>query len=414
LSTGAGWRFHILIFAAALVIIVLRRPDAILNPQFWAEDGTVFFADAYNEGIIIPFLSQHGGYLDTFPRLVAAFSQFFPLSWAPLLFNLFGLTVKALPAVFILSSRLHELIPDFKARLLLAFLYLSLPNSWEVNTGPLHGKIYLSLLAFMILCSSTDNRLMSFIFDAGIVLLSGLSGPFCFILAPVSALLCFFRRNRRSFEFSAILCICALVQGIVFFSSAASRPLRTLGASPSLFFKILGEQVFLGALIGQTGLQKLTGFPGLFNMIIIISAAAGAAAYIYAFLKAPLELRLFVLYAFLLFCAALSSPLVNKTGPQWPLLLLPGVGGRYWFIPILAFTSILVWSLRRASSRLSKVLAASAFAIMMTGIIADWRQPAFKDLNFSEYVFRFESAPIGTLTTMPINPPGRSMTLVRH
>jgi hypothetical protein len=414
LLTYSDWRFYVLVFAAALIIIVLRRPDAILNPQFWAEDGAVFYADTYHKGIMIPLLSPHGGYLDVFPRLVAAFSQFFPLSWAPLLFNFLGLTVKALPVVWILSSRFRELIPDVKTRLFLAFLYLIIPNSWEVDAGSLHGKIYLSLLAFMVLCSSADGRLKASVIDTGILLLSGLSGPFCFILAPVSALFWFFRRNRRSFALFAVLCLCALIQAIVFLSAASSRPPRNLGASPYLFFKILGEQVFLGALIGQAGLEKLIRFPGLFNVTVMIFAAAGAAAYMYALLKAPLQLRLFILYASLLFCAALSSPLVNKTDPQWPLLLLPGVGGRYWFIPMLAFISVLVWLLRRASSRLSKVLATAAFAIMIMGIILDWRYPAFKDLDFKEHAYRFEAAPVGTRAMIPINPPGWSITLIRH
>ncbi len=204
------------------------------------------------------------------------------------------------------------------------------------------------------------------------------------------------------------------MQAIVFLSADASRPPRPLGATSYLFFKILAEQIFLGALIGQTGLERLIRFPGLFNVTVIISAVAGAAAYIYALLKAPLQLRLFILYAFLLFCAALSSPLVDKTDPQWPLLLLPGVGGRYWFIPMLAFISVLVWLLRKAGSRLSKVLTMAAFAIMIMGIILDWRYPAFKDLNFKEHAYRFESAPIGTRAMIPINPSGWSITLIRH
>jgi hypothetical protein len=116
----------------------------------------------------------------------------------------------------------------------------------------------------------------------------------------------------------------------------------------------------------------------------------------------------------MLFCAALLSPLGNKTDPQWPLMLIPGVGGRYWFIPMLAFISVLVWSLRRSSSRISKAFAALAFAIMIIGIILDWGHPAFKDLNFEEHAYRFESAPIGTQTTIPINPSGWSITLLKH
>jgi len=30
-------RFPLLVFGAAIAVIVLRRPDAILNPQFWRE-----------------------------------------------------------------------------------------------------------------------------------------------------------------------------------------------------------------------------------------------------------------------------------------------------------------------------------------------------------------------------------------
>lgn len=412
--TAPNWCFYVIVFFAALIIIFLRRPDSILNPQFWAEDGAVFYAHTYHKGIITPLLSQYAGYMDTFPRLVAALSQLFPLSWVPLIFNLSGMTVKALPIVWMLSSRLHELMPDLKTRLFFSFLYLGLPNSWEVNTGPQHGKIYLALLAFMVLCSSTDGRLRTSITDAGVLLLSGLSGPFCFILAPISALYCFFRRNRRSFALFAIIFLCALIQAIVFLSATSSRPPRMLGESLHLFVKILAEQVFLGALIGQAGLEKLIRFPGLFNFAVIISGSAGAAVCIYALMKAPLQLRLFIAYAFLLFCAALASPLVNLKDPQWPLLLVPGVGGRYWFIPMLAFISVLVWLLSKKSSHLSKGLAVAAFAIMLLGIIVDWRDPDFQDLSFKEHAYRFESAPTGTRTTIPINPPGWSITLIKH
>jgi hypothetical protein len=155
-------------------------------------------------------------------------------------------------------------------------------------------------------------------------------------------------------------------------------------------------------------------FLTLYRLTLIVFAAVGLVALINALLKAPLELRLFILYALLLFGAALLSPIVNLTTPQWPLMLLPGVGGRYWFIPMLAFVSVLVWSFRRSSARLSKALAALAFAIMTIGIILDWRYPAFKDFHFDEHARRFESAPIGTQATIPINPPGWSLTLLRH
>jgi len=412
LRLNPDWRFCIFLFVAAFAVIVLRRPDAILNPQFWAEDGAVFYADAYNKGMIVPLLSPHGGYLDTFPRLTAAFSQLFPLSWAPLLFNLTALVLRVLPVGLILSSRFCELMPDWKTRLFLSFLYLALPNSWEINAGILSGKTHLSLLAFMILSAPPSSHPRWLFFDKGIILLSGLSGPFCIILTPLSALFWLHRRDKRSRALFFMIGICTVIQGI-FLMTGDARPQRTLGATPELFVKILTTQVFLGALVGQKGLELLH-HARWHNIVVIIVALLGHLALINALLKAPLPLRLFVLYGLFIFCAALLSPLVNLTDPQWPLLLLPGVGGRYWFIPMLVFISVLVWSLRGAGSFISRRLAAFALAVMLLGIVLDWRYPAFKDLNFREHASQFESSPRGTQASIPLNPLGWSITLVRH
>lgn len=413
-------RFYILVFVAAFAIMVLRRPDAILNPQFWAEDGTLLYADAYNKGIAISLLSPQGGYLDTFPRLIAGFTQFFPLSWAPLLFNMSLMMIKGLLVCFILSTRFSHAVPALGLRLLLAFLYLVLPNSWEVNAGLTHAKIHLALFAFVVLSAKPDSNRFWRIFDAGIILISGLSGPFCIMLTPIAALFWFFRRDRRFLILFMLIGVCAVIQG-TFLMTSTGRPQQLLGATPKLFIEILTGQVFLGALIGERGLhfighralELMSRFSILYNLLMIIFGILGLVSLINTLLRAPLELRLFILYALMLFCAALSSPLGNLTDPQWPLMLIPGVGGRYWFIPMLAFVSVLVWSLRKSGSRTSRALAVLAFVMMMTGIVFDWRYPAFKDLNFREHAYRFESAPVGTQATIPINPDW-SMVLTKH
>src|SRR5438874_1851777 len=41
---------HLSVFFVAFFVIFLRRPDAILNAQFYAEDGKYWFAEAYNLG----------------------------------------------------------------------------------------------------------------------------------------------------------------------------------------------------------------------------------------------------------------------------------------------------------------------------------------------------------------------------
>jgi len=48
--------FFVLILSA--LIIFLRKIDSILNPQFWAEDGTVFFADHSTAALDIAALEE--------------------------------------------------------------------------------------------------------------------------------------------------------------------------------------------------------------------------------------------------------------------------------------------------------------------------------------------------------------------
>ncbi|MEO5572479.1 MAG: hypothetical protein ABIT08_07190, partial [Bacteroidia bacterium] len=54
----------------SLSAVYFRRPDAFTNPQFWAEEGKYFFADAYHSGFSSLF-NTCNGYFQLFPRLVA-------------------------------------------------------------------------------------------------------------------------------------------------------------------------------------------------------------------------------------------------------------------------------------------------------------------------------------------------------
>ena len=89
--------FHLFVFLTAAAIVVSRRPDALSDPQFFAEDGAVWFPDAYNFGFRCLVLT-HGGYLHTLTRLVALLSVLFPFTAAPLVMNLCALFVQVLPA----------------------------------------------------------------------------------------------------------------------------------------------------------------------------------------------------------------------------------------------------------------------------------------------------------------------------
>lgn len=408
-------RLQVCIFMTALAILITRRPDALFNAQFWAEDGKYWYGDAYNLGIIHSLVLPKSGYFQTISRLVGAVVQFFPLVWAPFIFNLTAIVIKILPVNLIASMRFSQLIPSLDTRLFLALLYLALPNSYEIHANITNVHWYLALLACMVVLATPSSLLVWQAFDIGVILLSAFSGPFSLLLVPIAAVFWWLRRRRWSFILLLGLSAGAVVQGIaILLTGHSNRFHTTLGATPELFAKILASQVFLGALLGQHGSKLISSVPFGHNIIAILVTVAGIAAFVYCLLKASLELQLFITFAAGVFCVSLLSPVVSETMPQWSVLWRPGTGIRYWFIPMIGFVTILTWLLGATRPRQLRLAAKIALVIMVAGIIVDWRYPAFADLNFKNYSRQFVEAHKGTRVTIPINPPGWSMELIKH
>ena len=119
------------IFLLSCAVLITRRPDAIFHAQFWAEDGHVWFADAYNLGWWTALFRTQDGYFQTLPRLGAALALLAPIALAPLVLNLIAITVQALPVNLLLASR-SSAWGSLRFRAFLACTYLALPNCREI------------------------------------------------------------------------------------------------------------------------------------------------------------------------------------------------------------------------------------------------------------------------------------------
>lgn len=407
-----NWQFHVIVFFIAFAIIVSRRLDALFNPQFWAEDGTVWYAEAYNQGFLPSLFLPHTGYLQTISRLTASLAQFFPLAFAPLIFNVLAIAIQILPVNFVISSRFAVLIPSLKTRLILGFLYLALPNSYEINANITNAQWHLALLACMVVLAAPSRLLIWRCFDVGVVVISALSGPFAILLTPIAAIRWWFQRQKWLFLILILLATGGLIQYLTIMQQ--TRVVAQLGASPKLFFKILAGQVFLSSLFGQTGYEWIMPKHSLYLPLTVLICGISLLALLYALFKAPLELRLFIIFAASIFVTALASPVVSMNSPQWESMWLPGVGGRYWFMPMLAFVTTLIWLLSVKKPYNFRRLAIVALAIMLSGIALDWTYPPFADFKFGEYANKFAAAPPGSKVIIPINPPNWKMELVKR
>ena len=406
---------HAAIFVGAFLLIFLRRPDALLNAQFYAEDGTFFFADAYQFGWH-SLLQPYGGYLHTPSRFVGLLANLFPFGIAPLVMNLCAIVVQILPIHIFLSARFNA-IPLY-TRLLGAFLYLALPNAFEIHANTANIQSHMALVACLVLLAKPDDRLAWRIFDFGALILFSLGSLMGILLLPVAALLRWVRKDPRYTLALAAMIPGSLVQMTILFFTDSRRPAPN-GASFARLVNITGGQIFFSSILGVRTAIQLYFHSRLHSLFFIdaIALVIGLPFILYALRYAPTGLRLFLLFAALVLAAALAHPIVNFVGnqEQWQLLQVPGVGNRYYFFPMLAFLATLVWMAMNsgAKSKLSRICAVAVLAFLPVGIFRDWQYRPFHDLNFKKYAADFDRAAPGTQFTIPINPDW-TMQLTKH
>src|SRR5687767_9857018 len=120
----------------ALVIIYLRMPDNFIRPQFWGEDGALFFKWAHEtgaRGLFMPF----AGYFSTMPWLVALAAKLFSPEWAPWIYNYTGVGIALLAVYLATSPRL-----DMPLKPLLALAIVTVPQGYE-TLGALANSMWI-------------------------------------------------------------------------------------------------------------------------------------------------------------------------------------------------------------------------------------------------------------------------------
>jgi hypothetical protein len=405
-AQGLGWREQWLVFLFAASAIAIREPDMLVNPQFYAEGGT-WYAEAYNQGWAHALLLTGGGYLQVFPKLVAGLSLLVPLRFAPLLMNLFGIVLQALPVAILLSPRCSRWGP-LLVRLLMAAVYLALPNAGEIHVVLTNAQWHLALAACLLALANPPPTWPWRVFDVGVLLLCGLTGPFCLLLFPMTAIFWWKRRQGWSGVLCGLLAVASVLQAAALLRAGwQERVQGPLGATPILLAKIVAGQVYVGALIGQNEFASRADLPA-----VAVAGLIGTAVLLWCLLKCGWELRLFILFSATLLAAALRSPLAAGPQPQWEFLAT-STGGRYWFFPMLAVSWSLIWCATQSAFKPCQIVGVMGLATMLWGEIHDWKYPPFPDEHFPQYAKKLAAAPPGTPVTIPICPEGWNIRLIK-
>ncbi len=403
-AVSPAWRT--VAFLAAALAVVSRSPDMFRHWQFYAEDGGVWFADAYNGGWLHSLTLPDGGYLNTLQRIGAGPALLAPFRYAPLLMNLFGLLWQCLPVTILLSARCRRW-GSLTTRMLFAALYIAVPHAREVHVVLTNSQWHLALVVPLLLFAAPPRSRIGQVLDVLLFALAGFCGPYGIVLVPLGLVFWWMRRQRWTLVQCALLSLGASTQVALLLGRSGTRFHANLGASVGLFVRLIGGNVVMGSLFGAFPWSVRAPFP-----ILLVSALLGAALCFYCLRRASFELRLFTLYCLLLLLSALHSPLVISSAPVWPQMEETH-SSRYWYFPMLALLWGSAWCFQHARSRVYRFLGGAAVLATAVGIVQDWRYPLYPDRHFQQYAQRFDSAPVGTRVDIPENPEGWHAILIK-
>jgi hypothetical protein len=404
-----------IVFVVACVLVYSRRPDSVLHAQFFAEDGSSWYANAHDIGIrslLIPYRD----YLVIVQRLAGCLSLLVPLRYAPLVMNLIAIGIQALPAAFLASSRLVLAIRRSWLQLALGLLYVGLPNIWGTMTTVTNAQWHLAVLACIVVLSTPSRHAAWRVFDVLVVSLSALSGPFAIFLVPVLALKWYFRRERWLLVLGGIAVVAGLVQtSLIFFAHNQNAVRPPLGGLNALL-RVLVGRVFYGFLFGQTGYNRLVNDSSTIWLELIVIRVVAVALVVllgYVLVRGSLELRLLLVFGGLALAAALLWPTFEPLQvPYWKNLQSPGASNRYFLIPMFALGCAFVWlaAQRAIAARIIAGIVLSTALIF--GVTRDWREPPPLDYDFPRFVAKYNRAPSGAKIQI-LYPPGWSMVLTK-
>ncbi len=176
--------------ALSLVVVaavVLRVPDLLLEPRFWAEEGSVFFSHALGAATDQALMAVHQGQFSLVPNLAAWLATRVPIEQAPAVTMMIALGIQALPAL-ILATSSAPWADNPVRRTVAVLVVLVVGAAGESHATTLGSQFHLALAAAAIYLefATEPGRLRGAVLIL-ILIVAGLTGPQAVMLVPFFA-----------------------------------------------------------------------------------------------------------------------------------------------------------------------------------------------------------------------------------
>ncbi len=262
----------------ATAVLYYKRPDAFYHSQFWAEDGAIFFTDAYHYGYISLF-NICMGYFHFYPRLVFELALLFdmPLELMPLL-ACYGWLFMCFVVLVYIWFRLEL---TRAAKFFIALSVVLIPIEAEVFMNLTNVQWIMAIFPILIFSSVNEEKNRKwFWLDLLILFLCAFTGPNLLVLSPLILFMAFVDRKRYIQSKRQLLLLAMVVISLsftLFELHNFGRVTRTIGvfdlANPG-FIKYLFLQfafMFIGKLADDIPFYIQALYTGLVLIFLLIT-----------------------------------------------------------------------------------------------------------------------------------------------
>ncbi len=353
----------------AICCTVARAPSLFSRPRFWAEEGSEYFAFAWNHDWLIALLQPHLGYFSLIPNFSTTVSaKLVPLEWAPLVTTLIAMFVQLAPIVIILWGG-DALWSDSGKKFLAVMAVLFTLASGETWLTTISSQFYLALATFLVLIGdhTVQTRVKTWVYRT-LLCCAGLTGVISTLLAPLFLFKAITNRRREDTVRFTILAVCFAVQ-VTIATTALVNGTSVGERVGSLHFPLFASIVFvkstalpiLGIGAARIVSRILAGLLGGTNseVVVVTLTVTVLFAALCWLLTASMNRRNRVLFVGSFVLLVVPS-IILAVGPKEHLLRAME-GHRYFLVPncILVLAGIASVDLRRSAYRFSRDLLAS-------------------------------------------------------
>jgi hypothetical protein len=208
--------------AVFALLVCIDMPQIIVQGRFWAEEGTIFFENAWVMAPASALFTSYGGYLNLIANAATLAARWFvPLPMAPYVTIATGLVFQLCPPLLLLTAR-DAWLQKLPVRVAGLLLLLLVPASQEVWLQTLHCQFELLLCCAIILACDIATGWRA-VLRLALLTLAPLTGVVCMTLGPLFLLRAVMDRSGARLVQTVALGVPALVQLVFFFHAVPGR-----------------------------------------------------------------------------------------------------------------------------------------------------------------------------------------------